>query len=69
MSDTTAPSHISLRRFARLYGKTGASAAYSLIVRGAARSETIAGRPVVIFASLPADKQAQYLKEEAETQK
>lgn len=60
------PSHISIARCARLYGLSGTNKVYTMIARGLVRSEMIAGRPCVIFTSLPEDRQHQFLREEAQ---
>lgn len=62
------PKYISLARCARLYGYSGrqTNRIYTMIARGDFRSEMVAGRPCVIFDSLPVEKQEQYAHEEAQ---
>lgn len=57
---TNAPQYVKPSEVARLYGVTQ-HIVYAMVARKEIASELIAGRAVIVFASLPEDKQRAYL--------
>lgn len=60
-----APTHITLIRAAKLYGKNYANVMYSKIARNEVESVNVGGTPYIVFASLPAEQRERYVREES----